>query len=75
MIFMTSAIYEDGLQSVNQSDTDILWGCAAIARAIGRTERQAFHLCSKGQLPVTKIGGQWVASRRRLLMHLVGENG
>ena len=62
-----------GHTSPEQSDLDIVWGCAAIARVIGRTERQTFHLCSKGQLPVEKIGGRWVGSRRRLRRHLTGE--
>jgi hypothetical protein len=55
-------------------ESDIVWGAAAIAKEIGRTERQAFHLCSKGHLPVTKVGGHWVGSRRRLRRHVIGED-
>ena len=29
-------------------ESDIVWGAAAIAKEIGRTERQAFHRCSRG---------------------------
>ena len=55
-------------------ESDIVWRAAAIAKEIGRTERQAFHRCSKGHLPVTKVGGHWVGSRRRLRRHVIGED-
>lgn len=62
-----------GQLSTKQSNSDIVWGCAAIARVIGRTERQAFYLCSRGELPVRKVGGRWVGSRERLKQHITGE--
>jgi hypothetical protein len=38
----------------------IVWGVAAIARAIGRTERSVYPLVETGQLPGAKrIGGKW----------------
>ena len=47
-------------------DIDLIWGVASIARAIHRTPRQAFHLCSKGVLPAKKVGNRWVADRQAL---------
>jgi hypothetical protein len=56
-----------------ESASDLVWGAAAIAKEIGRTERQTFYLCSRGHLPVSKVGGHWVGSRRRLRRHIAGE--
>jgi hypothetical protein len=50
-----------------ESTSDILWGCEAIAAAIGRSTRATFHLLENGQLPAKKIGGRWCVSRRALL--------
>ncbi len=52
---------------------DLAWGVDEIAKAIGRTERATFHLLAKGQLPARKVGGRWVASRRKLLSYILGE--
>ena len=56
-----------------ESESDIAWGCAEIGKEIGRTERQTFHLCSKGSLPVTKVGGQLGGQSRRLRKHVGAE--
>lgn len=48
---------------------DLLWGCAAIAAALGVTERACFHMLEQRQLPARKVGGRWVASRRKLEQH------
>ena len=40
---------------------------------IGRTVVATHHLLSQGALPAKKVAGRWVASRQRLLNHLVGE--
>ncbi len=45
---------------------DILWGCAAIAKVIGKTQRATFHLLERGQIPARKVGAQWCVSRRKL---------
>jgi len=45
---------------------DMLYGAKAIGAAVGRTERQAFHMLEKGQLPGFKWGGVWAARRSRL---------
>lgn len=45
----------------------LIWGINAIARLIGRTDRQVFHMVNTGQLPVKKVGGRWVAERSKLI--------
>jgi hypothetical protein len=59
---------------VGKSDEvlDLVWGCAAIAAVIRRSERSVFHLLENGLLPAKKVGGRWVASRRKLLDALTG---
>lgn len=45
----------------DQPTANLLWGCAQIARFLGRTERSVFHMLEANQLPgATKIGGRWV---------------
>src|SRR5262249_9443130 len=53
--------------------SDLIWGCAAIAKAIGRGERATFHLLERQLLPAKRIGGRWCASKRKLLEALTGE--
>jgi hypothetical protein len=51
--------------------SDLLWGVAAIGKAINRNPRQAFHLLSTGAITCAKKkGGHWVASRAALLREL-----
>lgn len=52
---------------------DIVWGASEIAKVIGRTDRQTFHLLTAGILPAKKVGDRWVASRKKLLEALIGE--
>lgn len=52
---------------------DLLWEVSAIAKAIGRTERQTFRLLETGQLPGRKIGGRWVIERSKLKAVFLGE--
>jgi hypothetical protein len=47
--------------------TDLVWGAAGISKIIGRPVSATFHLLEKGVLPARKVGGRWLASRRRLL--------
>ena len=49
---------------------DILWGCAAIAEAIGQSTRQTFYMLERGMIPARKVGKKWVASRQALLQAL-----
>ena len=52
----------------------LIWGCEGIAREIGRTRRQTFHLLESGAIPAAKkIGGRWVADRRHLRALFVPE--
>jgi len=53
---------------------DLIWGCAAIAKAIGRHERATFHMLTHGYLPAKRVGGRWCASRRKLLGALTGDD-
>jgi len=52
---------------------DLIWNVGPIANVIGRDDRATYHLLSKGELPARKVGGRWVASKRRLLAFLSGE--
>lgn len=58
------------------SSLDLVWGVAEIAKVIGRTERQTYHMISSGLLPVVKqVGQRYVASRQKLLsFFLEGED-
>ena len=54
-------------ESTELPDMDLIWGAAAIGQAINRSPRQVFHLLENGQIPpASKVGGQWVVSRRLL---------
>lgn len=55
-----------------QSD-DIVWEVENIARIIGRTPRQTYHILASGDLPAKKVGGRWVASRRKLIAAVLGD--
>lgn len=61
---------------VNDSDScrpKFLWGVRAIAEKIGRTERQTYHLVSKGALKsVKRVGHQYVAEQDRLIAEVRG---
>lgn len=58
---------------MSNETNDVIWGVEEIAKAIRRTERATYHLLATGELPAKKIGGRWVASRRKLTTHLLGE--
>ena len=58
---------------MDHADDDLIWEVPGIAKVIRRTNAATYHLLNKGELPAKKIGGKWVASRRRLLAHLMGE--
>jgi len=53
---------------------DLIWGVGAIAKVIGRTERQTFHLLATGTLPGKKVGGRWVARHSELLRFFSGDD-
>jgi len=50
-----------------ENESPVCWGADQIAKAIGLSERQAFHRLQKGQIvSARKIGGKWVAGRDAL---------
>ena len=50
-----------------------LWGVPKISKAAGLTERQTYHKIENKLLPVSKVGGIYVTTRRRLSMVWGGE--
>jgi hypothetical protein len=51
----------------NSNDIDApIWGVPAIAAAIGRPVQGTYYLVRCGEIPATRIGGQWVTTQRRL---------
>ena len=48
---------------------DLIWGVEGIAKEIGKTQRQVFHMISIGAIPAAKVGGRIVASRSRIRQH------
>jgi hypothetical protein len=57
-----------------ESNSNLIWGAAAIAREIGRSLRATFHLLEKGHLPARKVGAAWVADREVLKAFFRGED-
>ncbi|WP_086023311.1 hypothetical protein [Sinorhizobium fredii] len=51
---------------------DLIWEVDEIAKLIGRTPRQTFHMLKTGQLPAKKVGGRWVAERGQLVRFFMG---
>ncbi|MEF2071917.1 helix-turn-helix domain-containing protein [Consotaella aegiceratis] len=45
---------------------NLVWGIKAIAKIIGRTERQTYAMCDAGHLPARRVGQRWVAKREAL---------
>lgn len=45
----------------------LVWEVVEIAKLIGRTPRQTFHMLKNGELPAKKVGGRWVAERGQLI--------
>ncbi|MGO6814918.1 DNA-binding protein [Rhizobium brockwellii] len=61
------------MDNSNGKPMDLIWEVAEIAKLIGRTQRQTFHLLSSGQLPAKKVGNRWVAERGALIRFFNGE--
>lgn len=55
------------MKQTEDGGMDLIWEVSEIARLIGRTDRQTFHMLSTGQLPARKVGGRWVAERGQLI--------
>ncbi len=54
------------MEQTKETALDLAWGIREISKVIGRNERQTYHLCATGALPVRKVGNQWVAERGNL---------
>jgi hypothetical protein len=53
-----------------------IWGAAAIAKHIGRSERQTLHLLSRGLIrSARKVGGSWTAIPSALRREFGGAAG
>jgi hypothetical protein len=51
----------------NADDLDApIWGAPAISAEIRKGLQATYHLIKTGSIPATKLGGQWVTTRRRL---------
>jgi hypothetical protein len=64
---------ETAMKSSDDNLDRPIWGAAAIAQVLNRTERQAFHLLEAGLLPATKIGQRWASTPRKLLAAVTGD--
>lgn len=50
------------------NELDLVWGVEAIAKLIGRTPQQVYHMIRSGHLPVVKqVGERYVASHAKLV--------
>ncbi len=56
-----------------ENSLDLIWEVSAIAKVIGRTDRQTFGMLEKGLLPAKKVGGRWVAERGKLRAFFLGD--
>lgn len=54
------------MTSQTSSSIDLVWGIAAIAKLIGRNERQTYDMLASGHLPAKQVGTRWVAKREAL---------
>lgn len=59
--------------SEHNENVDLLWEVEEIAKVISRTPRQTFHMLKNKQLPAKKVGGRWVASRKKLIEFFLGD--
>ncbi|WP_296589529.1 DNA-binding protein [Roseibium sp.] len=62
------------MEASEDTGIDLLWEVDEIAKVIGRTPRQTFHMLKKGELPAKKVGGRWVAERGELLRFFCSPN-
>ena len=51
---------------VGELGSDLVWGASGIAADLGLPIRKVIHLIDREILPVGKIGGRVVASRKKL---------
>jgi len=64
---------ENPIQDVRPSapaeGLDLVWGCRAIARRIGKSERKTYYLLENGLIPARKIGREWFTTETALHQH------
>lgn len=48
---------------------DLMWGAKAIGVETGLDEKQVWHVAEHGQLPIGRVGGRLVASKKALREH------
>lgn len=53
--------------TTENTNLDLIWEVGEIAKIIGRSPRQTFHMLNKGELPAKKVGGRWVTERSKLI--------
>ena len=58
----------------NPNNLDLIWGAAAIGREINANPRRTFYYLQNGLIPAKKVGELWVASRKVLHRHFLGED-
>ncbi len=47
---------------------DLVWGVGEIAKLIGRSYQQTYHMITGGKLPIVKqVGERYVVSRAKLI--------
>lgn len=58
----------DAVQTItnDRSEADVVWGAEQIARLLGLSKRQIYHLVDTGRLPIGKLGGRLFAKRSTL---------
>jgi hypothetical protein len=62
--------------NTNKSDDDLdtpIWGAAAIAEELRLDRHQAYYALGQGHIPATKIGRQYVSTKRRLRACINGQ--
>jgi hypothetical protein len=52
---------------------DLVWGARGVAKELKISERKAFYMIERHQIPVRHIGKLIVASKSKLREHLVEE--
>jgi hypothetical protein len=66
--FLGSACADDP-PSVSIAD-DVIWGANGLATELGVSERRAFYLLERAEVPAKKVGGKWCVLRSALRNHL-----
>ena len=60
---------QDARPSATHEGLKLIWGCRAIARRIGKSERQTYYLLEQELIPAKKIGREWCTTENALHRH------